>query len=34
VTCRSHRMEKYKFGVTCAGVLFMETTLSPPKHEK
>jgi hypothetical protein len=34
VTRRSHRMQKYKFNVTCPGVLFMESTLGPPEHEK
>jgi hypothetical protein len=24
VTCRSHQMQKHKFGVTCPGVLFVE----------
>jgi hypothetical protein len=34
VTCRSHRRQKYKFGVTCPDALFMETALGPPEHEK
>jgi hypothetical protein len=25
---------KHKFGVTCLGVLFLESVLVPPKHEK
>jgi hypothetical protein len=27
-------MQKFKFGVTCADTLFIETTVGPPKHEK
>jgi hypothetical protein len=34
VTSRSQRMQKHKFGVTCLGALFMETTPDPPEHEK
>jgi hypothetical protein len=34
VTRRSHRMQKHKFGVTCPGVLFIETALGLPQHEK
>jgi hypothetical protein len=30
----SHRMLKNKFSVKCPGVLLMETTPSPPEHEK
>jgi hypothetical protein len=34
VTHRSQQMQKRKFGITCPGALFMETTLHPPEHEK
>jgi hypothetical protein len=34
VTCRYHGMQIHKFGVTCPGTLFMETTPGPPDHEK
>jgi hypothetical protein len=34
VTRRSQLMQKLKFSVTCPGMLFMETTPGPPKHEK
>jgi hypothetical protein len=27
-------MQKQKFGVMCPGALFIETTPSPPEHEK
>jgi hypothetical protein len=27
-------MQKYKFGVTCPGGLFMEIASDPPEHEK
>jgi hypothetical protein len=33
VTHKSHRMQKHKFGVTCPGVLFVESIPVPPKHE-
>jgi hypothetical protein len=29
VTRTSHRMEKYKFDVTCPGALFVESVLAP-----
>jgi hypothetical protein len=34
VTCRSKRMLKHKFGVSCPGVLFIETAPGPPDNEK
>jgi hypothetical protein len=34
VTRRSHRMQKYKFGVMCPGALFVDTVLVPPEDEK
>jgi hypothetical protein len=34
VTHRFHGMQKHKFSVICPGVLFMESTLVPPLHEK
>jgi hypothetical protein len=34
VTRRSHGVQKHKFGVTCLGELFRETTPGPHKHEK
>jgi hypothetical protein len=34
VTGRSHRMQKYKIGVMCPGVLFVESEPVQPKHEK
>jgi hypothetical protein len=34
VTCRLHKMQKHKFGITCPDALFMEIALSPPEHEK
>jgi hypothetical protein len=34
VTHRPHRMLKHKFGATCPGTLFPETTPGPPDHEK
>jgi hypothetical protein len=33
VTCRSHKMQKYKFGLMCCGELFMDTAPGPPKDE-
>jgi hypothetical protein len=30
----SHRMQKDKFGVMFVGMLFMESVLVPPEHEK
>jgi hypothetical protein len=30
----SHQMQKHKFGVTCPGLLIMETAPDPPKHVK
>jgi hypothetical protein len=34
VSCRSHRMEKLNFGVTCPGALFVISLPVPPNHEK
>jgi hypothetical protein len=34
VICRSHKMEKHKFGVTYPSALFIESKLVSPKHEK
>jgi hypothetical protein len=34
VTYISHRMQKYKFGVTCPSVHFVESVPVPTKHEK
>jgi hypothetical protein len=34
LTRRSHRMQKYKFGVTFPDMLFMKTAPGPPEHEK
>jgi hypothetical protein len=34
VTRRSHRMQKYKFNVTCLGALFLDTAPGLPEHEK
>jgi hypothetical protein len=34
VTCRSHQMEKHKFGITCPSTLFMEFIPLPPELEK
>jgi hypothetical protein len=34
VTHKSHRMQEHKFGVTCPGTLFVESTLVRCKHEK
>jgi hypothetical protein len=34
MTYRSHRMQKYKFDVTCPNVLFMETAPVPTEHDK
>jgi hypothetical protein len=34
VTCRSHWMQKYMFGVTSPNTLFVESTTVPPEHEK
>jgi hypothetical protein len=34
MTRRSHRMQKYKFGVMCPGALFVEFALVPLEHEK
>jgi hypothetical protein len=33
VTCRSHRMQKHKFGVTCPGALFVISVPVPLQHE-
>jgi hypothetical protein len=27
-------MQKHKFNVSCSGVLFVESVLVPPEHEK
>jgi hypothetical protein len=34
VTQRSPRMQIHKFGITCPGAIFMETTPGPPDDEK
>jgi hypothetical protein len=34
VTRRSHQRPKYKFGVTCSGVLFVAFVTVPHEHEK
>jgi hypothetical protein len=34
VTCRSHWMQKYNFGVMLPGVLFVESILVPPENGK
>jgi hypothetical protein len=34
VTHRSHRVEKYKFGVTCPTTLLLESLLVPPEDQK
>jgi hypothetical protein len=34
VSCRSHQMQKHKFGITCPDALFIESELVPPKLEK
>jgi hypothetical protein len=31
--CTRHLMQKHKFSVRCPSVIFIETTLGPPKHE-
>jgi hypothetical protein len=33
VTCRSHLMQKHKFGIMCPGALFMDTAPGPPEQE-
>jgi hypothetical protein len=34
VTRRTHWMQKLKFGVTCAGTLFVESVPIPLEHKK
>jgi uncharacterized membrane protein YsdA (DUF1294 family) len=34
VTCRSHRMQKQKFNVTCPTTIFVESVPVSPEHEK
>jgi hypothetical protein len=34
VTCRSHRMHKHQFSITCPYTLFAGSAPGPPKHEK
>jgi hypothetical protein len=34
VTRRYHGMEKYKFGVRCPDMLFVESVSVPPEQEK
>jgi hypothetical protein len=34
VTHRAHRMQKYKFNITCPGALSVESVPDPPKHDK
>jgi hypothetical protein len=34
VTCRTHRMQKLMFVVTCSDARFMESASGPPKNEK
>jgi hypothetical protein len=34
VTHRFHLMQQHNFSVTCPDLIFMETTPSPPVHEK
>jgi hypothetical protein len=33
VTHKSHRMQKHKFGITCLGMLFVESVHFPPERE-